>query len=91
MDGWIIKPPGGSRIVQRPGQQPNFYIDMEPVFEMWIWDGVANLWYVMTTDEKRIGVPGVVPFHPMHTEEQLRALRDQWRTYRLAGGQWPIR
>ena len=95
MQGWIINEQSdATRTAHRPGQQPNFYIDMdgrqEPVFEVWIWDDVAKVWYVMTTDESRIEGQGVA-FHPAHTEEQLTSLRDQWRAYRLAGGQWPIR
>jgi hypothetical protein len=90
MEGWIINAHGaGSYKLARAGQQPIFYIGIEPIFEVWFWDGVARLWFVMVADLHRVTEQGAVGFHPLHTREQITALRDQWRAYRAAGGSEP--
>jgi hypothetical protein len=73
----------------RPGQQPIFYAGGHAVFEIWFWDHVARLWFVMVADPARVAEQGAVGFHPLHTKEQITVLRDQWRQHRARGGHGP--
>jgi len=70
-------------------RQPIFYVGLEAVFEVWLWDPVARLWFVMTTDAAAAAEQGAVGFHPLHTRHQLIQMRDQWRAHRAAGGNVP--
>ncbi len=90
MEGLIINAHGsGIYRDSRPGQQPVFYCEGVPVFEIWFWDAISKLWFVMVADLERVAAQGAVGFHPLHTKAQVVAIRDQWRAHRAAGGLEP--
>lgn len=89
VEGWIINAHGDGSYKLSRDQQPIFHVGIEPVFEVWFWDEVARLWFVMVADPVRVAAQGAVGFHPLHTRQQITALRDQWRAYRAAGGGEP--
>ena len=73
----------------RPSQQPLFYDGQTAVFEVWFFDSVSALWFVLTCDPAAAAKQGAIGFHPAHTEAQVLALRNQWRAYIAGGGRGP--
>ena len=98
MQGWIINAYGAgfeSHVAERPMQQPTLQlIPPEPgpyiyIFEVWFWDVISQLWFVMCMEPSEMNKRGAVGFHPDTPKEQLRGLRDQWRAYKARYGIGP--
>ena len=88
MFGWILNAarPRESLLLYRNGQQPIYYSDNIPVYEVWFWHSELKLWFVMLADPGRVASRGAVGFHPHHTKEQIRFLIEQWRQYLVRAG-----
>jgi hypothetical protein len=83
MQGWILNAanPEHSLLLDRSGQQPIYYSDNIPVYEVWFWHFELRIWFVMLADPSRVVKQGAVGFHPAHTNEQLQMLIQQWRDH----------
>jgi hypothetical protein len=83
MVGWILNAtrPDESLLLDRVNQQPVYYSDNVPVYEVWFWHSELKLWFVMVADPGRVVPQGAVGFHPLHTREQIKQLIEQWRQH----------
>lgn len=88
MLGWILNAMRSeeSLLLDRVNQQPIYYSDNVPVYEVWFWHIELRLWFVMVADPGRVISQGAVGFHPLHTNVQIRKLIAQWREYLVRTG-----
>lgn len=83
MFGWILNATRSeeSLLLDRINQQPIYYSDDMPVYEVWFWHIELRLWFVMVADPGQVVPQGAVGFHPLHTKDQIRKLVEQWREH----------
>jgi hypothetical protein len=73
-------------LLDRVEQQPIYYSDNIPVYEVWFWHCELHLWFVMVADPGRVVPQGAVGFHPLHSKEQIKYLIEEWRKYLVGTG-----
>jgi hypothetical protein len=83
MLGWILNAttPEESLLLDRVDQQPLYYSEGVPVFEVWFWHRELRKWFVMIADPIRLAKQDAIGFHPLCGRGRLLRLIDQWRAY----------
>ena len=73
MLGWVLNAtnPEESLLLDRAEQQPIYYSDGVPVYEVWIWHSELKLWFVMIADPVRVAERGAVGFHRLCNRGRL--------------------
>lgn len=79
--GLIVNATGHEVLTVEREQQALFCLhDGSLVLEIWFYHRRSGMWFVMTCDPL-FAERGAVPFHPLHSREQLIHLREQWSDY----------